>query len=767
MAVMTAETYVQRLALACSSSNTYRTGGWGQWNGSEWQFDCIGLIKSILWGWVGDTSLPNGGAVYEANGVPDATEIQLINMARPVSFEELVPGTWLYLTGHMGVFVGEMVINGVSGNVIEATTDGSMGVQLTRIDSNGARIVGGTHILDWKRAGLSPFIEYAGGARFSGFMREYTPGVYDLDYNHKFDITIRLPMVSESEFYQIREDYVNKFGKPETVITLVQDDGTPTAQFEYLNQKYGIGSIDGAIAENPAFPLVDWSNNIRKNFTGLGENQASQWLSLPVTRQEGIPVSREWRDFYLSDDGVNFYGPFSFHRWLGGNDVIRVFSFGGSSNISETLYANFVYGSGRGSLVPPNGSIAYLYFTWVICNEQGIPYGYKYVEGSGYGDYSPRHLKFQTNGLVPTKFDTPETGDKDFGAYVVQGTGRTVSLDPTIDPYNQGGSSTSGGGSGSFDNTGDYIDIPDLPTVTVTESGFITLYNPTKAQLLSLSNYMWSGAFDINTFRRLFADPMDAILGLTLVPVAVPDGGLQTVKVGNISTGIQMTKAASQYVEFDCGELTLDEYWGAYMDYAPYTKVSIYLPFIGIRPLSTDDVMGKPIRVVYHIDILSGACHCYLRVNNTVLYDYVGQCAMEVPITSNDFTNAISSAISIGATVGAMAVSGGASAPLVVGGVASTAHNIMNAKPNVQRSGSLSGVGGLLGVQIPYIIIERPRQCLPAEQNKFTGYPAYFTDKLVNLTGFTQVEEIHIENTSATETERSEILALLREGVIL
>ena len=34
-------------------------------------FDCVNLIKGILWGWRGDLNHTYGGAVYASNGCPD------------------------------------------------------------------------------------------------------------------------------------------------------------------------------------------------------------------------------------------------------------------------------------------------------------------------------------------------------------------------------------------------------------------------------------------------------------------------------------------------------------------------------------------------------------------------------------------------------------------------------------------------------------------------------------------------------------------------
>ncbi len=36
-------------------------------------FDCVCLIKGILWGWSGDTSKTYGGASYASNGVADVS----------------------------------------------------------------------------------------------------------------------------------------------------------------------------------------------------------------------------------------------------------------------------------------------------------------------------------------------------------------------------------------------------------------------------------------------------------------------------------------------------------------------------------------------------------------------------------------------------------------------------------------------------------------------------------------------------------------------
>lgn len=337
-------------------------------------------------------------------------------------------------------------------------------------------------------------------------------------------------------------------------------------------------------------------------------------------------------------------------------------------------------------------------------------------------------------------------------------------ITPSGDPY--GGDPTgTGGGDGDHDDSSDDIDFPDLPTASGVNAGFITLYNPSNSQLRSLASYMWSGLFDLDTFRKIFADPMDCILGLSIVPVDPPTVGTSEVKVGNISTGISMTQIGNQYVELDCGSIDIEEFWGAYLDYDPYTKIAIYLPYIGMRDLSTDDIMKNTIHVKYHVDVLSGACMAYVKCGSSVRYQYAGSCAVSVPVSGNDWTQALNGILNVASAIGTTVATGGATAPMAAGVIASTAVN--GFKQNVGRSGAAGGAAGFLGIQKPYLIITRPKQAVPENQNVYHGYPAFITATLGNLSGFTMVDAIHLDSIPGTADELDEIENLLKTGVIL
>ena len=342
----------------------------------------------------------------------------------------------------------------------------------------------------------------------------------------------------------------------------------------------------------------------------------------------------------------------------------------------------------------------------------------------------------------------------------------------TEDPYNPGETTQPSVPSGDFDNTSDPIDVSTLPTLSAVDTRFISLFKPDLTQLQSLATYMWGASFDLETFKKLFNDPMAAILGLSIVPVDPPAAVPAPITLGNITTTISMPKITSQYVQVPCGTLNVNEYWGAYLDYSPFTKLEIYLPYIGVQTLDADDIMGRSVEVVYNIDVLSGACVAQLKCGDSVLYSFAGSCAVSIPITGRDWTNMINGIIGVATAAAGIAVAGatgGASvaAAAAGGALSQTANSLSSMKPTVQKSGTMAAGSGLLAIQKPYLILTRPRQALPENQNKYTGYPSFITAMLGDLTGMTYVYEIHLENVNCTQAEQAEIETLLKNGVIL
>lgn len=110
-------------------------------------FDCIGLIKGILWGW------DNGGANYLAHNIPDVSANMMLTNLKEVSsnFKDIELGEAVWMDGHIGVYVGD-------GKVIEATPSWKNGVQLTACSNIKMRL--GIHNRRWTKHGKIPYITY-------------------------------------------------------------------------------------------------------------------------------------------------------------------------------------------------------------------------------------------------------------------------------------------------------------------------------------------------------------------------------------------------------------------------------------------------------------------------------------------------------------------------------------------------------------------------------------------------------------------------------
>lgn len=179
-AQMPVNTFLYWLNEAFISPSCYVSGGWGQpltpankvrmINKNTFNYtyrniinaqasnciawDCICLIKGILWGWQNDLSDPNGGAVYASNGVPDIGENTMINRCIGVStnFSSVIPGEMLWIDGHAGVYIG-------GGLGIECTTAfGEWGVIKTAVGNIAP--VPGYNTRTWAKHGRLPYVDY-------------------------------------------------------------------------------------------------------------------------------------------------------------------------------------------------------------------------------------------------------------------------------------------------------------------------------------------------------------------------------------------------------------------------------------------------------------------------------------------------------------------------------------------------------------------------------------------------------------------------------
>ena len=371
--------------------------------------------------------------------------------------------------------------------------------------------------------------------------------------------------------------------------------------------------------------------------------------------------------------------------------------------------------------------------------------------------------------------------------------GDDPSEDEDDDPYSGDDSPYNpadiGGGDGDGDNPydpGDDIDIPDDPPFSIADCGLMNVYIPSNVQLNLLAAYLWSSNFVTSLVKDLYADPMDVILSLGVLPFNITAGGTTTIKVGDRDSQVSSNYPASKYHTLDCGSVNLRTTIGAYIDYAPYTKGDIFIPFVGMVPLDIDAFMGHAIGLKYKVEICTGTAVAFLTRDGKVWQTFACNLLTPIPLSSANYsqmwqtvvgaTAALAGAGAVGAAgMGAAATAGeaaeGAQAISAQSGNAAKASSgIMSAaatKPSIQKTNNISVLAGIMANRKPFIQLHRPNLMLPTNQKDLQGYPSYIESALSSLQGYTRISSINLAVSGATGRELKMIDAILKTGFII
>lgn len=378
-----------------------------------------------------------------------------------------------------------------------------------------------------------------------------------------------------------------------------------------------------------------------------------------------------------------------------------------------------------------------------------------------------------------------------------------AAMDIDINPNDKGGTSDADGGSGNYPDKSDNTTAPDVDDSQAPDainSGFITLYNPTKQQIKEFNDYLFSDNITSeisNQLKKLIADPIDYLVFIAQCRFK-PRVGLtnEEITFAGIGTDVYSKVISEQWQTIDCGTVFIGEDTDSFQDYAPYSTAQIFLPYVGFRELPIEEIRLSHVNVKYQIDLLTGSgiaevsvhrpCRSNLKKDANPSYtgtimQYECNVFEMLPISSTDFRNFYNGLI--GVVGGAMGVAHGDFA----GGFGAMGSAVMGMKTNVNRSGTASGSYGYGGNQTPYILINRPFQCYPENFAGYEGFPSNITMLVKNCTGkgkrnsgqgYIETDENTVWGTdidytwnnttiSATDDEIEEIKELFNKGVIV
>lgn len=255
-----------------------------------------------------------------------------------------------------------------------------------------------------------------------------------------------------------------------------------------------------------------------------------------------------------------------------------------------------------------------------------------------------------------------------------------------------------------------------VPPVTERHD-FFTVYIPTNENMEVINNAIFlqgSETVDVmhyfSSYKKFFC--------------IIPIEGYKQLKASKYDFGVTAPYTKSYTLDIDCGSIQIDETFNSVMDYAPFSRLTIFLPFIGFQELDVSMVMNNVLHVVYTVDVLSGRCLAKLFVvieeNECCIAEYGGTIASD----------------EVFSTTG-------------------------------QYNGSYELMTSMqLGDLQTYVLISN-KEPLEGNVSEYDGYPTNEIIKVGDVTGFVAYDKIFAVGMTATETEKREIESILKNGVLV
>ena len=334
---------------------------------------------------------------------------------------------------------------------------------------------------------------------------------------------------------------------------------------------------------------------------------------------------------------------------------------------------------------------------------------------------------------------------------------------------------------GDGDNISDTVEYPD---VTYIPNSY-TKYWITPAELVKLKEFLFNKTF-LDNVSRLWENPAEYIVDITYYPLRPETlnmtGAQEQIIVGNINsevTGLVFPDSGNRFHYM--GLYRISPYYNSYLDYEPYTSISIYLPYIGVRSLDSSRVTGHTLNVGYTFDFNTRQVTAHLGLDGdgfgdlgNALDSFTGSFGVAFPLSGSQANqvalNVLQSTTQVVTSAGAIA--GGiatGNVAEVYGGAVGIGSQFLGGKSIKPESmGTLTPTAGLYAPQIPYLIINRPITAMPSTWVEDMGYSAGYSGKVSSFTGYLEANHVELKRApNMTEQEAQEIISALQGGILI
>ena len=282
-------------------------------------------------------------------------------------------------------------------------------------------------------------------------------------------------------------------------------------------------------------------------------------------------------------------------------------------------------------------------------------------------------------------------------------------------------------------------------------------FKMTKERLVQLGQFLW-GANIFDKFSLVNNNPIENIISCKSIPINT-DGANQEIVLGNVATGVNGEKISNNFAKQTIGSIAITEHYHNFLDYAPYTNVILYLPYIGFKELDTTLVMNKTLKIIYTVDAITGGCLAQVYVNNVRLYEFTGNVGIDIPITASNRAQVEAGYIQAGVGATASALGGN------IGSAVTSLLNSATSQYHYSSTGNPSPMCVASTNRTCYVILDRPNYQNLKAFNHTRGRKCYLSKTISTLKGFTICDSnIDLSGINATQSELEELKEILSSG---
>lgn len=303
-------------------------------------------------------------------------------------------------------------------------------------------------------------------------------------------------------------------------------------------------------------------------------------------------------------------------------------------------------------------------------------------------------------------------------------------------------------------------DTPDDSTDISVSGEVCKTFKIDQIELKKLSQFLWTSDF-FDNILLVNNTPIENIISLkALIGTVATTGTSQSLTLGNVTTTANVVPC-NESIVINVGSVTLPRKYNNFLDFEPYTKVQIYLPFYGCAMLDSSLVIGRTITIKYIIDVITATAKIKIIHDNKTLYEFKTTCGSDLPITSSNRASVEMGYLSSGVGMGVSIASGN-----VLGGLASGL-SMAQSQYHSSNSGNVSGILNFHDSRMVTVLVDRPVYTELRNFNKTHGRVCNLSKTLRDLHGFTKCAENVQIPFNCLDEERNIIIEQLVNGVII